>query len=132
LEIDMAVLNASPAVVLGGVRGIPVRLPRIPGSQQTALLVALIVAFTLTLLGSMTIGAPVTSQPATAASGPVVVESAAYPAWTVQSGDTLWSIAQRTRPNADPRAVILQIRVLNGLSAGRTLQAGDVLQLPSS
>ncbi len=128
----MAVLNASPAVVLGGVRRIPVRLPRIPGSPQTALLVALIAAFTLSLLASMTIGAPVTSQPATSMSGPVVVESAAYPAWTVRSGDTLWSIAERTRPEADPRAVVLQIRVLNGLSAGRTLQAGDVLQLPSS
>lgn len=128
----MAVLNASPAVVLGGVRRFPVRLPRIPGSPQTALLVALIAAFTLSLLASMTIGAPVTSQPATSMSGPVVVESAAYPAWTVRSGDTLWSIAERTRPEADPRAVVLQIRVLNGLSAGRTLQAGDVLQLPSS
>ncbi len=128
----MAVLNASPAVVLGGVRRIPVRLPRVPGSPQAVLLVALIAAFTLTLLGSMTIGAPVTSPPATSVSGPTVVESAAYPAWTVRSGDTLWSIAQRTRPNADPRAVILQIRVLNGLSAGRTLQAGNILQLPSA
>lgn len=129
----MAVLNASPAVVLGGVRHLPVRLPRLPGSQQSALLVALIAAFLLALLASMTFGAPATSPPvATAAAGPVVAESAAYPAWTVQSGDTLWSIAQRTRPEADPRAVILQIRVLNGLGAGRTLQAGDVLQLPLS
>ena len=49
---------------------------------------------------------------------------------TVQSGDTLWSIAQQADPNADPRAVIEQIRQLNGLD-GDVVAAGAVLKVPT-
>lgn len=49
----------------------------------------------------------------------------------VQPGDTLWSVAQRADPGADPRSVVAQIKKLNGLS-GDTVVAGVVLQVPNS
>lgn len=48
---------------------------------------------------------------------------------TVESGDTLWSLAQRLDPEADPREVIAAIMTLNGLDTP-TLQPGQVLLLP--
>ena len=47
----------------------------------------------------------------------------------VQSGDTLWSVAQRADPGADPRAVVDRIKELNGLQ-GDAVVAGAVLQVP--
>lgn len=47
----------------------------------------------------------------------------------VQPGDTLWSVAQRADPGADPRAVVDRIRELNGLQ-GDAVVAGVVLQVP--
>lgn len=34
----------------------------------------------------------------------------------VQSGETLWQLAQQVAPDVDPRATVLEIRELNGLS----------------
>lgn len=48
---------------------------------------------------------------------------------TVEAGDTLWSLAQRLDPQADPREVIAAIMTLNGLDTP-TLQPGQVLLLP--
>ncbi|MGI8627989.1 MAG: LysM peptidoglycan-binding domain-containing protein [Geodermatophilaceae bacterium] len=48
---------------------------------------------------------------------------------TVESGDTLWSLAERLDPQADPREVIAAIMTLNGLDTP-TLQPGQVLLLP--
>lgn len=47
----------------------------------------------------------------------------------VQPGDTLWSIAQRTAPQRDPRQVVDQLRRLNHLNSvaltpGQTLKLG--------
>jgi hypothetical protein len=47
----------------------------------------------------------------------------------VQPGDTLWSIAQRTAPQRDPRRVVDQLRRLNHLNSvaltpGQTLKLG--------
>ena len=49
----------------------------------------------------------------------------------VQPGDTLWSVAERADPGADPRSVVEQIKELNGL-AGDTVVVGAVLQVPVS
>jgi predicted Zn-dependent protease len=48
---------------------------------------------------------------------------------TVQSGDTLWSIAHRAAPDRDPRAVVDDLRAHNHLSGvaltpGQTLNVG--------
>ncbi|MET3807000.1 hypothetical protein ABIB25_004020 [Nakamurella sp. UYEF19] len=50
---------------------------------------------------------------------------------TVAPGDSLWSIAQQSDPGADPRAVVDQIRQLNGLS-GDAISVGAVLQVPTA
>lgn len=47
----------------------------------------------------------------------------------VQPGDTLWSVAQRADPGADPRAVVDSIRELNGLQSD-SVGVGVVLQVP--
>jgi Tfp pilus assembly protein FimV len=131
----MAVLNASPAVVFDGIRRFPVRSVRpVRLSLPAPLVLALAVtaAFLVALAASMTWGGSAVSVDAPRASAAVVVESSAHPAWTVVSGDTLWTVAQQTRPGADPRAVVLEIQVLNGLSPAHVLQAGDVLLLPGA
>lgn len=46
---------------------------------------------------------------------------------TVQSGDTLWSIATRVAPQRDPRAEIADLQRVNHLS-GAELSAGQVLR----
>lgn len=50
---------------------------------------------------------------------------------TVDRGDTLWAIAQEHSPDRDPRAVIDEIREVNGLAEG-VLPVGLVIQVPSS
>ena len=50
---------------------------------------------------------------------------------TVQSGDTLWSVAQRIAPDNDPRQVVDQIRRINHLHSS-ALQAGQLLLLPTA
>lgn len=47
----------------------------------------------------------------------------------VQPGDTLWSIASPVAAGGDVRAVVREIRELNGLSSAR-LVPGQTLQLP--
>lgn len=47
----------------------------------------------------------------------------------VAAGDTLWSVAQRVDPDADPREVIAAIMTINDLNSP-TLQPGQVLRLP--
>jgi hypothetical protein len=47
----------------------------------------------------------------------------------VQPGDTLWSIASRVAPNADPRAVVDKLAAQIGTS---DLQVGDRLTVPVS
>ena len=50
---------------------------------------------------------------------------------TVRPGDTLWAIAERVRPDADPRATIARIKDMNGLTSGAA-QAGQVLLVPAA
>jgi nucleoid-associated protein YgaU len=47
----------------------------------------------------------------------------------VQSGDSLWSIALRAYPNADPRDVVGELKSLNHLSTA-DLTVGQKLRLP--
>jgi Tfp pilus assembly protein FimV len=47
----------------------------------------------------------------------------------VQTGDTLWSIAQRVRPGDDPRAVSAEIASANGVQPG-ALTVGASLVVP--
>ncbi len=96
-----------------------------------ALVLGLVAAFLVTLAVSVVAGAPQRFTAAASAGPAGPAESAAYPAWTVEPGDTLWSIAQQVAPEADPRAVVLQLQVLNGVGPGHVLQPGEVLQVPA-
>ena len=48
---------------------------------------------------------------------------------TVQPGQTLWQIAERTAPGSDPRETVQRILDLNGLQTSE-VQAGTALLLP--
>jgi nucleoid-associated protein YgaU len=48
---------------------------------------------------------------------------------TVMPGDTLWGIAERRYPDADPRQKVVQIERLNALS-DPTIEPGQRLRLP--
>jgi hypothetical protein len=67
-----------------------------------------------------------TGSPTAAADPRPLVAGGTY---VVQSGDTLWSIAQRLRPGSDPRAVVdaLSSRVPGGaLEPGQRLDVSDL------
>ncbi|MCB4208109.1 LysM peptidoglycan-binding domain-containing protein [Arthrobacter sp. UM1] len=49
---------------------------------------------------------------------------------TVGSGESLWHVAQRTNPKADPRDVVKEIVSVNGLQSTQ-LSAGQQLEVPS-
>lgn len=49
---------------------------------------------------------------------------------TVESGDSLWSVAERIAPNADPRDVIADLVSLNGLESS-VVSPGQQLAVPS-
>lgn len=53
--------------------------------------------------------------------------------WTtvvVRPGDSLWELAQQSRPGADPRPLVAEIRAANGMS-NATLQPGTRLLVPA-
>ena len=50
--------------------------------------------------------------------------------YTVQAGDTLWSIARRVAPGRDPRAVVDQLIADNHLHGD--LQVGQAIDLPAA
>ena len=49
---------------------------------------------------------------------------------TVRPGETLWVIAERVAPDADPRATIASIEAMNDLDTS-TVPAGSVLLVPT-
>jgi nucleoid-associated protein YgaU len=49
----------------------------------------------------------------------------------VVEGDSLWRIARRTAPSADPREVVTRIRELNGMRSN-LIQPGQVLLVPGA
>jgi len=69
-------------------------------------------------------GSSSTVHPASAPAAPIVPPTAAV--YVVQPGDTLWSIAHRVEPHADPRDVVDRLVELNGSGA---LQPGQRLRL---
>ena len=65
--------------------------------------------------------------------GKVAQANSAAPAMTtvvVQPGQSLWELASSVNPDADPRAVILEIEQLNGLTSA-DVAAGQQLIVPA-
>jgi hypothetical protein len=59
--------------------------------------------------------------------GPALAETGHPVVYTVQPGDTLWSIAQRVNPSADPRPLVSQIE---GQTGSATVTPGQHIKLP--
>ena len=101
-----------------------VRLTRRGRLARTGALMALLTLLALSVVdvvGSGRALADDASQPRLVTTGTVVVEP----------GDSLWGIAQRTAPDADPREVVTRIRELNGMRSN-LIQPGQTLLVPSS
>jgi nucleoid-associated protein YgaU len=64
-----------------------------------------------------------------ASSGPADTHTATATV-VVQPGDTLWGIATKAAPSADPRATIAELKRLNHLG-GTAIEVGQELILPS-
>lgn len=62
--------------------------------------------------------------------GGVALVGAPSRTYVVRPGDTLWSIAERLRPGADPRPIVDAIERANGVSAGE-LVPGQALRIPA-
>jgi LysM repeat protein len=99
-----------------------VRLTRRGRGLVAAVVVALLVG--LAVLGLDRLSA----RPALAGTAPVV--AAATTSVVVQEGDSLWAIAERLVPGADPREVVLEIRSLNGMRSN-LIQPGQALLVPA-
>ena len=87
-----------------------------------------VVASILTL-GAVVVGAgQVADASAVGDQGPASVDAPS--SVVVQSGQTLWGIAQEVAPGHDPRLVISQIRDLNDLGT-RSIVPGQQLVVPT-
>ena len=102
----------------------PIKLTR-RGRVVVGLLIGLAVAAVALLIGFAVAG------PAQASShvGPRVPASDSVSRVVVRAGQTLWGIAAKADPSADPRAIIGEIIDLNSLN-GTTIQVGQVLLVP--
>lgn len=89
------------------------------------------------LLGSVVTGIVVAlalpwggvGRPPLATPGPVLAGATVAPhsVYVVQTGDTLWSIAERLRPGGDPRPVVTALEAQAGSD---TVHPGEQLRLP--
>ncbi|MBO0775950.1 MAG: LysM peptidoglycan-binding domain-containing protein [Actinobacteria bacterium] len=88
-------------------------------------------ALLLAILALAAAGLPaaVRAQAASSGSSPAAVDRSMTRV-VVQPGQTLWSIAVRVQPKADPRAVVQQIIDTNALP-GVVIQPGEQLWVPT-
>jgi LysM domain len=79
------------------------------------------------VLGLMVVGFSATGHVASQAASSAGVQHARTV--TVQPGETLWAVAERIAPHADPRLVVDRIAQINHL-AGAQVVAGQQLVVP--
>jgi Tfp pilus assembly protein FimV len=94
--------------------------------RRLAVVFAALTVLALPAAAFLASGSPATTIPA--ASAPAA-PSPARTVYVVQPGDTLWSIAHKLEPTADPREVVDRLVDLNGSAA---LQPGQRLRLTSN
>lgn len=104
-----------------------VRVPASTYRRRRAVAAGLVVVLVLVAcaaLGMLGGGPLAASERATSSGGRPI----AGDAYVVQPGDTLWSIARRIRPGADPRPLVDRLATLHG---GTTLYVGERIMLPA-
>lgn len=94
------------------------------GRRALALLVAAPMIAAGALAGAGVLGGAIDGAVASSSS-----ETAAFEHVTVMPGQSLWQIAQTVAPEADPRDVIAEIEMLNGI--GGAIQPGEQLAIPA-
>lgn len=110
-------------------RPAPRRVPQ-QGGVRLTLRGRIVLALLLVGLAVATVAltAAVRAQAASSGSAPAAVDRSMTQV-VVQPGQTLWSIAVRADPKADPRAVVQQIADINALP-GVSIQPGQQLWVP--
>lgn len=93
----------------------PLRLTR----RGVVVLAAAVAVLAVALMGAAWLSAPSSATGTSRATVPDTV--------TVQSGDSLWSIATRVAPQRDPRAEVADLQRVNRLS-GSALVPGQLLR----
>lgn len=94
------------------------------GRRALALLVAAPVLAVGTLAGAGVLGGAIAGAVASSST-----QTADFEHVTVLPGQSLWQIAQSIAPGADPRDVIAEIELLNGIAGA--IQPGEQLAVPA-
>lgn len=96
-------------------------------------LLAVVVLAVVAVVGVQVVSMVVTAFTVPGAAGAASIDTSVP--YVVQSGDSLWAVAERVAPTSDPREVVDQIVQLNGggssLTADSALQVGQRLVLPT-
>jgi LysM repeat protein len=92
----------------------PSSRPRVPSRAVRGVLTLAFLSALVGTVGSVAAGAS---------------DSVATTTVVVQGGSSLWAIAQQVDPAADPRAVIAEIKSLNGLTDA-VIHPGQALVVP--
>lgn len=99
--------------------------PRLRITRRGKVVLAVLLSLpSAALIGTMALS----SMPAVASSSDSSYE---FDYVTVSAGESLWDVAERIAPQADPRDVIADIERLNGLEASG-VQAGASLAIPAA
>lgn len=101
----------------------PVHLTRRGRLLRSVLLMVLMAATAFVLVGRVALATGASLPAGSASSGPVTVEV------TVRDGESLWLIARRVSPGADPREIVARTRELNHLRTNM-IHPGQLLVVP--
>lgn len=96
--------------------------------RRLAVLLAALSLFALPALVLAAAGSTTATVVPASAPAPLPAAPPARTVYVVQPGDTLWSIAHKLEPQADPREVVDRLVELNGgaaLHPGQRLRLGD-------
>jgi LysM domain len=128
-EVDEAADEQNDRLVRQGEwRTLPDRATRIRRRRLGVLLAVVVVLVAGVALVDVVVAGPNDGLPPAegqaARTGPIVGD-----VYVVQPGDTLWSIAERLEPNADPRPVVAKLRELIAdveVDVGDRIPVGDL------
>ncbi len=129
LRVVPSPAEPKPARIVAPASGRPAKRTPIRLTRRGRIVVGAAVAIGAAAAASLIWLAVAGQAQASIHAGPRVPLRGSVQRVTVEPGDSLWSIATRTDPDADPQAVIPQIVELNSLrSTG--VQVGQVLWVP--